>query len=110
MAYDEKLANRISKILNTAKGISRKKMFGGLCFLHNGNMLCGIDKHRNLMVRVGPEYYQKALKLKHAREMDFTGKPLTGMVYVAPEGIKTRTQLVQWIERGLSFTRSLPEK
>ena len=60
MACDEKLAKRVEAVLNDKGGITRRKMFGGLCFLHNGNMLCGVDNKNNLMVRVGPEQYEAA--------------------------------------------------
>ncbi len=110
MAYDEKLAERVEAALSDNEGITRRKMFGGLCFLHNGNMLCGVDNKNNLMVRVGPEQYKAALKLEHATEMDFTGKPLRGMVYVRPGGFKTDQALGKWIGMGLGFTSTLPAK
>jgi TfoX/Sxy family transcriptional regulator of competence genes len=110
MAYDEKLAAKIEDALGNTRGITTKKMFGGLCFLHNGNMLCGIDKNRNLMVRVGPEQYDEALAQKHAREMDFTGRPLKGMIYVSPDGYKTKAALSGWVQLGLNFTGTLSPK
>lgn len=110
MAVDETLAKRIEAALSGKKGISSKKMFGGLCFLHNGNMLCGVDNRARLMVRVGPEQYEDALAKEHAREMDFTGRPLKGMVYVEPEGFATDEALAGWIEMGLRFTGTLPAK
>lgn len=110
MAYDEKLAEKVRRILKGKRGISEKKMFGGLCFLHHGNMLCGVDNKSRLMVRVGADNYPKALKTKHAREMDFTGRPLKGMIYVDPEGTRNKAGLTKWIEMGLNFTRTLPRK
>jgi TfoX/Sxy family transcriptional regulator of competence genes len=84
-------------------------MFGGLSFLLRGNMCCGIAKGE-LMVRVGPDAYEKALARKHARPMDFTGKPLEGYVYVAPPGTRSRRDLQGWIEQGVAFARTLPPK
>ncbi len=110
MAYDEKLVTRIDSILEGRLGITKKKMFGGLCYLHNGNMLCGVMKAGELMVRVGPDQYEKALKAKHCREMDFTGRPLKGLVYVAKEGLKTKSSLSQWLDMGLWFTSALLPK
>lgn len=110
MAYDEALAQRIEQSLAGTKGITSKKMFGGLAFLHHGNMLCGVDNKHNLMLRVGPEQYDKALKHKYAREMDFTGRPLKGMIYIEPAGFKNQTSLDKWINMGLAFTTSLPKK
>ncbi len=110
MAHDEKLAERVEAALSETKGVTSKKMFGGLCYLHNGNMLCGLDNKGNLMVRVGPKQYEAALKLEHAAEMDFTGKPLHGMIYVRPEGFKTDEALGKWLRMGLEFTAALPAK
>jgi TfoX/Sxy family transcriptional regulator of competence genes len=109
MPYDEKLAKRIEAILEDMEGIATRMMFGGQCFLHNGNMVCGVTPS-DLMIRVGKERYDAVLKRKHAREMDFTGKPLTGMVYVSKEGCKSKSALKKWIDLGLDFTSTLPAK
>ena len=105
MAYEEKLAQRIGSILQSRPEVSNKKMFGGLCFLLSGNMLCGINEDK-LMARVGPENYDHALKQKYATQMDFTGKPMKGMIYVLPEGVKTKDSLTKWID----FVSTLPKK
>jgi TfoX/Sxy family transcriptional regulator of competence genes len=109
VAYDEQLAQRIRAALKGRRGVSEKKMFGGLSFLLHGNMCCGIAKGE-LMVRVGPVAYEKALARKHARPMDFTGKPLKGYVYVAPQGIRSQRDLRGWVEQGLAFARGLPTR
>ena len=84
-------------------------MFGGLAFLVRGHMSCGIVGE-TLMVRVGPEHYTEALRLPHAREMDFTGRALKGFVYVAPNGVRTAAALKRWLELGAAFARQLPPK
>lgn len=109
MAYDEILAERIRTILARRKGITERKMFGGLCFMASGNMACGIVKDE-LMVRVGPDRYEEALAEPHARPMDFTKRPLKGMVYVSTKGIRTDEGLKTWVDRGMKFARSLPAK
>jgi TfoX/Sxy family transcriptional regulator of competence genes len=109
MAYDEKLAGQVRAVLEGSRGIGEKKMFGGLAFLVNGHMACGIIGNE-LMVRVGPEAYEAALKKPDAREMDFTGRPMKGMVYVRPRGIRPASKLEAWVEQGLSYARSLPPK
>jgi len=109
MAYDERLAERIRAHLEGQRGVAEKKMFGGLCFLVGGHMACGIVKD-TLMVRVGPEAYDAALARPHAREMSFTGRPLRGMVYVAPEGLRRASQLAGWVDQGVDHVRSLPAK
>lgn len=108
MPFDENLADRIRKLLKN-EDIIEKKMFGGLCFMHRGNMLCGVEKNR-LMLRVGPSQYEKALSLEHASPMNFTGTPLKGFLFVALAGLKTESQLKAWLKRGLNFTNTLPEK
>lgn len=74
-----------------------------------GNMCCGVVESE-LMVRVGPEAYDDALAQRHARLMDFTGRPLKGMVYVSEAGIASDDGLTDWIERGVAFAGSLPPK
>ena len=109
MAYDEGLAHRVHEILEDRRGVTEKKMFGGLCFLINGHMACGIVKSE-LMVRVGAEAYDAALALPHAREMDFTGRALKGMVYVGEDGIAEDDDLSAWVGRGVEHAESLPPK
>ena len=109
MAYDENLAERVRRVLKGRRGISEKTMFGGLAFLVHGHMACGVIG-RDLMVRVGPEAYEAALGRTGARPMDFTGRPLTGMVYVDACGYGRAASLRAWVEQGLSFARSLPAK
>ena len=109
MAYDEGLGQRIRERLEDRSGISEKKMFGGLCFLASGNMCCGIVGEE-LMVRVGPAAHSECLAQAHAREMDFTGRAMKGMVYVAAPGFESDDELAAWLERGLAFAESLPAK
>lgn len=109
MSYDAKLAERIRKLLQNRNDVVQKKMFGGLAFLVNGSMCCGVIK-TDLVVRVGAECYEQALREPHARAMDFTGRPLTGFVYVAPAGYKSDTSLKKWIEWGVDFVSKLPAK
>jgi TfoX/Sxy family transcriptional regulator of competence genes len=109
MSYDEKLAQRLRKILGLRSGMTGKKMFGGLAFLFNGHMFCGII-NEDLMVRVGPQQYEAALAQPHARPMDFTGRPLNGYVYVAPAGCEGTSALEQWVQRGIAFVATLPPK
>lgn len=112
MAYDDRLADRLRDAYSARVApahMSERKMFGGICFMVRGHMSCGVVD-RTLMARVGPEAYAEALEQPHAREMDFTGRPLRGMVYVDPAGIETDEALVSWVERTLSFVQSLPPK
>jgi len=84
-------------------------MFGGLTFMVNGAMCCGITAEA-LVVRVGPSGYATALAEPHARPMTFTGRPLAGMVYVDPPGYRTARQLARWIQRGVDFVTAAPAR
>ncbi len=109
MSYDEDLAGRIRKLLVGRAGVAERKMFGGLAFLLDGSMFCGIVG-QDLMVRVGPERYDEALSQSDVRPMDFTGRPAKGYVYVSPGGCRSEKALNTWIERGADFVSSMPPK
>lgn len=106
MTYDEKLAEKIRSLLRGKDKVSEKKMFGGIAFLIDGKMFCGIIKE-DLIVRTGPDNYQMALSKPKARVMDFTGKPMRGFVYVDKDGFKTTKKLEQWISLGLDYAASI---
>lgn len=110
MAYSEALAQRVrDTLVEHGQYVTEKKMFGGIAFMYRGNMCCGIVKD-DLMVRVGPEQHATTLALPHAHEMDFTGRPMKGMIYVKPEGVSNDADLATWINRGLDFVKTLPAK
>lgn len=109
MAFDPDLAQRVRAVLARRRGVNEKRMFGGLCFLVNGNMACGLIGDE-LMVRVGADDYAAALRRPHAREMRFTGRPLRGFVTVGAAGVRTAAGLRAWVERGRAFAASLPGK
>ena len=109
MGYDEALAERIRDHLGDLPGLREQKMFGGLSFLVNGHMSCGVLEE-DLVVRVGPDAYEEALAEPHARKMDFTHRPLRGFVYVAPAGTGNDESLAAWVDRGVAYARSLPPK
>lgn len=109
MAYDEGMAERIRYFLQDHPDVDERKMFGGLCLMVRGHMCLGVESE-NLMVRVGPEQYEEALQRPHARKMDFTGKPLKGFIYVAPEGFDADEDLQAWVDLALAFNRTLNAK
>lgn len=109
MAYDQELADRVRDALDDAGADAvEQSMFGGLAFMVRGHMTVGIVGD-DLIVRVGPEGYEDALANPSARPMDFTGRPMTGMVFVAHTNLDD-TALEAWIRRGLTFTTTLPPK
>jgi len=109
MAFDEGVAERLRSIFAGHADIVEKQMFGGLAFMHAGNMCCGIIGDV-LMARVGPTAYAEALKQPYVREMDFTGKAMKGFVYVDPAGFSEDDDLLRWIHLCQAFTATLPEK
>ncbi len=109
MAYDEHLAARARALLQRQPGYSERTMFGGIAFMLHGHMACGIVKDE-LMVRVGPAAHDAAVRLPHAREMDFAGRPMRGMLFVAAPALASEGGLHAWLQRAVSFTRTLPPK
>jgi len=108
MSFDEKLAARVRSALVGKRKVEEKKMMGGLTFMVNGRMCVGILKD-DLMSRINPEVHDEALTKKGCREMDFTGRPMKGFVFVGPEG--TKTNLDYWIKLALDFNaRAKPSK
>ena len=108
MAYDLKLAERIRSELNGIPVVERK-MFGGVGFLLNGNMACGVNK-KNLIVRFAPEKHDSLLKKPHAKPFDLTGRPMKGWLLVEADGVKTEKQLSAWVKEGIEFASTLPAK
>jgi TfoX/Sxy family transcriptional regulator of competence genes len=108
MAYDEALADRVRDVFGPDSDLSERKMFGGLAFMLRGHMCCGVVGDE-LMLRLDPELAAEALRKPEVRPMDFTGRPMKGMVYVAPGGLRGRA-LRAWVEKAATHARSLPAK
>jgi hypothetical protein len=109
MAFNEALAERIRHGLVRKKGIEQKKMFGGIGFLLNGNLLVGVWKD-SLIVRLGPEEGDEALLEPHVKEFDITGRAMKGWVLVGPEGVEADEELSGWVRRAVKFVGTLPAK
>lgn len=107
--YDKNTAERVRQILAGQRDVVEKRMVGGLSFMVNGNMACGVTSTA-LMVRVGPEAYEQALAQPYVRPMTFAGRPLRGYVCVDPAGYQTDTALAAWVQRGVAFVATLPTK
>jgi len=108
MAYNLKLADRIRSELSGVPFVE-KKMFGGVGFLLNGNMACGVNKN-DLIVRVGPEKHSALLKKPHAKPFDMTGRPMKGWLVIEADGVKADKQLSAWVKEGVEFALTLPTK
>ena len=109
MAYDEGLAERVRGVLDGRGDVAEKKMFGGIAFMVRGHMSVGVVKDE-LMVRVGPESYDELVRQPHARQMDFTGRPMKGFLYVAADGLERDSDLERWVGHGVRYATSLPAK
>jgi len=102
--YDERLAERVRAGLSSHAGVSERKMMGGMVFMVDGKMACGVIGD-DLWVRVGKPALAAALAQPHTRPMDFTGKPSSNMVYVAPAGL-AGSALDGWLAQGVEFARA----
>jgi TfoX/Sxy family transcriptional regulator of competence genes len=108
VAYDEELAGRVRAVLPRGEGVTERRMFGGLAFMLGGHMFCGVVADA-LMVRLGPVAAGRALGQPHVRPMDFTGRPMKGMVFVDPAGLRGDA-LRQWVGAAAGYARGLPPK
>jgi TfoX/Sxy family transcriptional regulator of competence genes len=109
MNYDPEAAERIRLLLSGRDDVVEKKMVGGLSFLVNGNMCCGMTGSA-LMVRVGTDGREQALREPHVRPMQFAGRALSGFICVEPAGFAADEALARWVQRGLDFVSGLPAK
>ena len=109
MAYNKILADRLRSVFAGRSEVVEKKMFGGIAFLINGHMSVGVTGD-DLTVRVGPDLYDHAITQPHSREMDFTGRPMKGFVFVSDEGFSDDSELLTWVQLSEQFVRQLPPK
>jgi TfoX/Sxy family transcriptional regulator of competence genes len=109
MAFDETLADRVRDVLAARADLTERKMFGGIAFMVGGNMAVGVIDD-DLMVRLDPTDAEQALNEPHTRPMDFTGRPMKGMLFVNSEGTATDEDLTGWVDAGADFAASLPPK
>jgi len=109
MAYDERMAERVRRVLSGRRGLVEKKMMGGVCFMLNGSMCCGVSASA-VLVRVGPAAYPRMLARPHVRPLEFAGRRPRAFVLVDPEGCRTEAALAAWIQRGIDFVATLPAK
>src|SRR5258708_5875820 len=103
MAYDEKTAARIRKLLSGQDELVEKKMMGGLCFMVKNRMCCSVSGKGGMLVRVGPEAHPSVLGEPHVQPMEMRGRMMTGFVRIAPEGYRTDAGLKKWVRRGADF-------
>lgn len=109
MAYDEALADRTRDAIGPRRGVTEKKMFGGVAFLLDGKMFCGISND-DLMVRIGADRYAASLAEPHVRPMDFTGRPMNGYIFVGAPGTRSTDAVRKWVDLAAGFVAALPKK
>jgi len=109
MAYNEGLAQRVRGEMGELPGYVEKKMFGGVGFMLQGNMACGVNGD-NLIVRVGPDRYESSLAEPHTRLFDLTGRPMKGWVVIIEKGYEEDHDLKAWVQKGVEYSLSLPAK
>jgi TfoX/Sxy family transcriptional regulator of competence genes len=106
---DQQAADRIRKIAGKSKGLSTRKMFGGVCHLLNGNIFCGLY-NGYLILRLGEKGAAEALRSSVAHPFDIAGRPMKGWVMVAPEGWGDDEILAAWIDEAKTFVATLKKK
>lgn len=109
MAHSERLAARVREILAEDGDVDERAMFGGVTFMVDGHMCCGVIRD-DLVLRLGPDRAEQALVEPHVRPMDFTGRPLKGFVFVGPPGSRTEASLRRWLRLARDFVDTLPPK
>ena len=109
MAYDETLADRIRDTLAQIPGFTERRMFGGVGYMLNGNMACGVNGS-DLIVRVGPERYEEFLALPITKPFDMTGRPMRGWITVSDDNLDNDSDLEHWVRQGTKYARTLPPK
>jgi TfoX/Sxy family transcriptional regulator of competence genes len=110
MAYDEELAQRIRELIVHEPNLTEQKMFGGLAFLIGGNMSVGVSGQGGLLLRVDPDDTETLLAEPHAQPFEMRGRAMKGWLRVDAAGVQTHDELAPWVERGVSYARSLPQK
>jgi TfoX/Sxy family transcriptional regulator of competence genes len=110
VAYDEDLADRIRELLGGTKGVTEKKMFGGIAFLIGGNMAVAASGQGGVLVRVDPAQGEKLISTTKARPMEMQGREMAGWLRVESADVRTKAQLARWVKLGSEYAASLPKK
>jgi TfoX/Sxy family transcriptional regulator of competence genes len=110
VAYDEDLADRIRELVAGEKRLTERKMFGGLAFLIGGNMAVAASGQGGILVRVDPAASDKLVSTTKAKPMVMRGRSMDGWLRVDANDVREKRQLARWVERGVTYARSLPAK
>jgi TfoX/Sxy family transcriptional regulator of competence genes len=110
MAYDDELASRIREVVRDERGLSEKRMFGGLAFLIDGNMAVGASSKGGLLLRIDPNLSETLVAEPHVRPFEMRGREMNGWLRVDAEALATDDDLRRWVSHGVTYARSLPSK
>jgi TfoX/Sxy family transcriptional regulator of competence genes len=110
MAYDEGLASRIREVVLGERGLTEKRMFGGLAFLMDGNMAVSASSKGGLLLRIDPAQTESLVSEPHVRRFEMRGREMDGWLRIDPEAVETDDELRDWVRRGVAYARSLPPK
>jgi hypothetical protein len=110
MAYDEELADRIREVVGGERGLTEKKMFGGLAFLIDGNMAVSASGKGGLLLRVDPSKTESLIDPPHMGRFEMRGREMDGWLRVDAEAVKTDKAMRHWVGVGVAYARSLPAK
>jgi TfoX/Sxy family transcriptional regulator of competence genes len=110
MAYDEDLADRIRALVAGERGLTERKMFGGLAFLIGGNMAIAASGQGGILVRVDPDSTEQLVSTTKAERMVMRGRAMDGWLRVDAADVRNGRSLASWVKRGVGYARSLPAK
>jgi TfoX/Sxy family transcriptional regulator of competence genes len=110
VAFDEELADRIRELMARERGVTERRMFGGLAFLVGGHMAVSASGRGGLLVRVDPDQTERLVGREHVRRFEMRGRSMDGWLRVDDAGLRTKRQLAGWVTRGVAYARSLPPK
>jgi TfoX/Sxy family transcriptional regulator of competence genes len=110
IAYDQALASRIRELLGAKRGLSEKRMFGGLAFLIHGNMAIAASGQGGLLIRVDPDESARLIRTTKAEAMVMRGKAMAGWLRMDEANVRTKRQLEPWVVRAVNYAGSLPKK
>jgi hypothetical protein len=110
VAYDEELADRIRELLAGDPSVTEKRMFGGLAFLVDGKMAVTASSRGGLLARIDPEQHDRLIRGEHVEAFVMRGRPMDGWLHVGPEAVRTIRSLRTWVDRCVTYARSLPAR
>ena len=109
MGYNQDLEDKIDRLIDRLGVISKKKMFGGIGYLINGNMCFGIHKE-SFVLRTSPEKAEELMRSEYFTPFNITGKPMMGWILVSPDALETDDKLLEMLRLGVTFAKTLPKK